>query len=115
MVAHCSTRVIHPEAVEAARARLPAPEELAGMETLFKALGDSTRLRILHALLAGEMCVCDLSETLRMSVSAVSHQLAGLKAAHLVSNRRQGKIVYYTLSDHHVSQVLQAMRVHLAE
>jgi ArsR family transcriptional regulator, lead/cadmium/zinc/bismuth-responsive transcriptional repressor len=85
------------------------------MEGFFKVLGDATRLRILHALLAGELCVCDVSETLGMSVSAVSHQLAILKGAHLVRNRRDGKVIYYSLSDDHVSGVLRSMRVHLAE
>ena len=107
--------VFHPKAVNAGRARIPAADELDGLEVFFKVLGDSTRLRILHALLAGELCVCDLSETLGMSVSAVSHQLAVLKTARLVSHRREGKIVYYSLSDEHVSSVLQSMRTHLSE
>ncbi len=111
----CTTRVIHPQAVEAGRAHLPQSDQLAVMEGFFKALGESTRLRILHALLAGELCVCDLSETLAMSVSAISHQLAVLKAARLVTHRRDGKIIYYSLSDDHVSAVLESMRVHLAE
>jgi ArsR family transcriptional regulator, lead/cadmium/zinc/bismuth-responsive transcriptional repressor len=115
VVGECGSRAIHPEAVIAGRARLPEPGELGGMEGFFKVLGDSTRLRILHALLAGELCVCDLSETLGMSVSAVSHQLSVLKGARLVSHRRDGKIVYYTLSDDHVSVVLQSIRTHLAE
>ena len=115
MVADSSVRVIHPNAVNAGRARIPAPEELDGLEVFFKVLGDATRLRILHALLAGQLCVCDLSETLGMSVSAVSHQLAVLKSARLVRHRRDGKIVYYSLSDEHVSSVLQSMRTHLSE
>ena len=85
------------------------------MEAFFKALGDLTRLRILHALLATELCVCDLSETLGSSVSAVSHQLAVLKSARLVSNRRDGKVIYYSLSDDHVSTVLRSIHTHLAE
>jgi DNA-binding transcriptional ArsR family regulator len=115
MAAECSTKVIHPEAVSAACEMLPRPNELEGMEQFFKVLGDSTRLRILHALLAGELCVCDLSETLSMSVSAVSHQLAVLKSARLVRNRRDGKVVYYSLSDDHVTSLLESMRTHLAE
>ena len=115
MVAGPSMRVIHLKAVNAGRARIPAQDELDGLEMFFKVLGDSTRLRILHALLAGELCVCDLGETLGMSVSAVSHQLAVLKSARLVSHRREGKIVYYSLSDEHVSSVLQSMRTHLSE
>ena len=115
MVAGCSSNVIHPEAVVAAREMLPRQIELDGMEQFFKVLGDSTRLRILHALLAGELCVCDLGETLSMSVSAVSHQLAVLKTARLVRNRRDGKVVYYSLSDDHVTSLLESMRTHLSE
>ncbi len=85
------------------------------MEGFFKVLGDATRLRILHALLPGELCVCDLSETLGMSSSAVSHQLAVLKAASLVRHRREGKVVYYSLSDEHVHELFSSVRVHLAE
>jgi ArsR family transcriptional regulator, lead/cadmium/zinc/bismuth-responsive transcriptional repressor len=107
--------VIHPEAVMAGRRMLPRRDELEGMEQFFKVLGDCTRLRILHALLAGELCVCDLSETLSMSASAVSHQLAVLKTARLVRNRRDGKVVYYFLSDDHVTSLLESMRTHLSE
>jgi ArsR family transcriptional regulator, lead/cadmium/zinc/bismuth-responsive transcriptional repressor len=115
MVAGCSANVIHPEAVSAGKGMLPRRDELEGMEAFFKVLGDSTRLRILHALLAGELCVCDLGETLSMSVSAVSHQLAVLKTARLVRNRRDGKVVYYSLSDDHVTSLLESMRTHLSE
>jgi ArsR family transcriptional regulator, lead/cadmium/zinc/bismuth-responsive transcriptional repressor len=115
MTPECSAHVIHPAAVRAGKAMIPDPPELEGMEGFFKVLGDATRLRILHALLAGELCVCDLSETLGMSVSAVSHQLAILKGAHLARNRREGKVIYYSLSDDHVSGVLRSMRIHLAE
>ena len=115
MVAGCSSNVIHPEAVFAAKEMLPRQFELDVMEQFFKVLGDSTRLRILHALLAGELCVCDLGETLSMSVSAVSHQLAVLKTAWLVRNRRDGKVVYYSLSDDHVTSLLESMRTHISE
>jgi DNA-binding transcriptional ArsR family regulator len=94
---------------------LPGGPELDRLESFFKVMGDPTRLRILHALLAGEMCVCDLGETLGMSVSAVSHQLAVLKAARLVSHRRDGKVVYYSLQDSHVNAVLDTLKTHLAE
>ena len=115
MVATKETHAINPAMVKAAKARLPEPHELEGMELFFKVLGDHTRLRILHALLAGELCVSDLSEILGMSDLAVSHQLSVLKGARLVRHRRDGKVIYYTLSDDHVSSVLQSMRTHLAE
>jgi ArsR family transcriptional regulator, lead/cadmium/zinc/bismuth-responsive transcriptional repressor len=115
MASVAGTHAINPAMVKAGRARLPGPEEQERMELFFKVLGDSTRLRILHALLAGELCVRDLAETLGMSDSAVSHQLAVLKGARLVRNRRDGKVIYYSLSDDHVSSVLESMRIHLAE
>ena len=115
MAQGCSANIIHPDAVIAGRGMLPRPDELEGMEAFFKVLGDATRLRILHALLVGELCVCDLSETLSMNVSAVSHQLAVLKSARLVRHRRDGKVVYYSLSDDHVTALLESMRTHLAE
>jgi ArsR family transcriptional regulator, lead/cadmium/zinc/bismuth-responsive transcriptional repressor len=107
--------VRNPRAVSAARGAVPAPGELDGMEGFFKVLGDATRLRILHALLPGELCVRDISETLGTSLSAVSHQLATLKAARLVAHRRDGRVIYYTLNDAHVSGVLRSIRKHLAE
>jgi len=110
-----SSVVLRVDAVTAGRDRLPPEDELQGMESFFKVLGDSTRLRILHALLAGELCVGDLSEALGMGLSAVSHQLSVLKSARLVRHRREGKLIYYSLIDHHVTLLLESMRTHLAE
>jgi ArsR family transcriptional regulator, lead/cadmium/zinc/bismuth-responsive transcriptional repressor len=115
MAPGCSATIIHPESVRAAKELLPLQDELDAMERFFKVLGDATRLRILHALLAGELCVCDLSETLSMSASAVSHQLSVLKSARLVRHRREGRVVYYALGDDHVTSLLESMRTHLAE
>jgi DNA-binding transcriptional ArsR family regulator len=115
MTAQCSERVIHPAAVEEAREGLPQLDELAGMGEFFKVLGDPTRLKILHALTRGELCVCDLSVVLGMSVSAVSHQLSVLRQARLLSFRREGKVIFYALGDDHVKGVLESIRVHLSE
>jgi ArsR family transcriptional regulator, lead/cadmium/zinc/bismuth-responsive transcriptional repressor len=110
-----TVRALHPQAVRAAKKEVPGTGELDGMEGFFKVLGDATRLRILHALLPGELCVRDISETLGTSLSAASHQLATLKAARLVRHRRDGKVIYYSLSDGHVSGVLRSIRKHLSE
>lgn len=115
MTTICSERTIHPVAVKNAQGGLPGPDELLEMGDFFKVLGDPTRLKILHALLGGELCVCDLGVVLGMSVSAISHQLSVLKQARLVSFRREGKVVYYGISDDHVESLLASMRVHLAE
>ena len=105
MVAGCSANVIHPEAVIAGRGdAAPVRTSWKGWRQFFKVLGDSTRLRILHALLAGELCVCDLSETL--SHERLRGEPPACRAENArgwCGNRRDGKVVYYSLSDDHVT------------
>jgi ArsR family transcriptional regulator len=88
---------------------------LLALAELFKVLGDPSRLRILNALGAAELCVCDLSTALDMSQSAVSHQLAILRGARLVRARRDGKAMFYVLDDAHVSEIVGIASVHLSE
>ena len=82
---------------------------------LFKVFADSSRIRILYALLEKESCVNDLADSLDMTQSAVSHQLKILKLSKLVRNRREGKQVFYCLADDHVSTILAMGREHLEE
>ena len=82
---------------------------------LFKVFGDSSRIRILYKLQEGEMCVQDIAEGLLMTQSAVSHQLKILKMSKLVKNRRDGKMIYYSLDDDHVSTILSMGKEHLEE
>ncbi len=82
---------------------------------LFKVLSDPNRLRTIQALQACELCVGDLSTTLGMKQSAVSHQLAILRHAKLVKTRRDGQYVFYSLDDEHVSQIVGIAALHLAE
>jgi ArsR family transcriptional regulator len=98
----CRDQVVHLDAVHAARRALPAVELVASVTDIFAALGDPTRLRIVAAIRARELCVCDIAATLGMSVSAVSHQLRMLRRFGLVRPRRDGRLVYYTLDDDHV-------------
>ncbi|RMG87866.1 MAG: transcriptional regulator [Candidatus Dadabacteria bacterium] len=110
----CSELLIHPEAVARARNEV----ETAPVEALaeaFKILGDPTRVRILLALAAEELCVCDLAELLGLSPSAVSHQLRLLKAHRLVKSRREGKLVFYALDDDHVRTLFAEARRHVEE
>lgn len=111
----CDECLVHDPAVARARAALPEEEELLDMADLFKVFGDSTRIRILCALTENELCVCDIAEVLGMSQSAISHQLRTLKQAKLVRNRREGKTVYYALSDDHVLTILGMAKEHLEE
>lgn len=105
----------HPEAVERARAGMPDESALADVAELFKVFGDSTRARIISALITCELCVADLSELLNMSVSAVSHQLRILRTSKLVKTRRNGKEIYYSLDDHHVNAVFSLALEHVTE
>jgi ArsR family transcriptional regulator len=74
-----------------------ATKQLVEMETLFKALADATRLRILGLLLTGEVCVCDIHESLKIPQSKASRHLAYLRKAGLVETRREGLWVHYRL------------------
>ncbi|MFW6181922.1 MAG: ArsR/SmtB family transcription factor, partial [Spirochaetota bacterium] len=78
-------------------------------------LGDTTRIKIMHALFVSEMCVCDLSELLGVSQSAVSHQLKLLRQAGLVRHRREGKMMFYSLKDEHVQQIVGQGLQHVLE
>jgi len=82
---------------------------------LFKVFGDSSRIRILYKLLEDEYCVQDLADGLDMTQSAVSHQLKILKMSKLVAGRREGKQIYYSLADDHVSTILAMGKEHLEE
>jgi len=95
-------------------AHLPdaAVRDLAAM---FDAFADPTRLKLLCCLTRGEMCVGDLAEMLAVSPSAVSHQLRGLRALHLVRTRRDGKSIYYALDDDHVQALLDIGIAHIEE
>ena len=114
-LADCSTFQVHAERVEAARASAVDPGLLGELGELFKVFSDPTRLRILGALAGGELCVCDIGEVLGASQSAVSHQLALLRAAHLVASRREGKTVFYRLADDHVGLLFKLGLEHAAE
>lgn len=111
----CDCDVIHADAVDKARKLMPEENELCDLSDFFKVLGDSTRSRIISALDAGEMCVCDLAVLLGMTKSAISHQLGSLRQANLVRNRREGKVVYYALADEHVRQIFEMGLEHIRE
>ena len=111
----CAFLNAHPQAIANVRATLPEDDVLVDVSELFKVLGDSTRCKILFVLLVCEMCVCDLSQLLGMSVSAISHQLRILRQAQLVRFRREGKTVFYALADEHVRTLLSQGMEHVLE
>ncbi|HEY3379606.1 MAG TPA: metalloregulator ArsR/SmtB family transcription factor [Armatimonadota bacterium] len=87
----------------------------AGLGTLFKALSDETRAKIMYCLSREELCVCDLAHIMQMSVQAISHHLRLLRAMRLVKYRREGKFVFYTLDDAHVMHVISQGLAHVQE
>lgn len=95
---------------------MPNDEVLTDLADLFKLFSDSTRIRILYLLLLEkELMVGDIAEKLNMTQSAISHQLRLLKQNKLVKNRRDGKAVYYSLDDEHVTSILAMGKEHIEE
>lgn len=102
----CQCNIVHEDAVNRGKKDLIDDRSADHVAMLFKVFGDPTRIKILHLLSLEEMCVCDISTVLGMSQSAISHQLSSLRHAGLVKNRKDGKVVYYTLDDEHVLTIL---------
>ncbi|MBQ1275153.1 MAG: winged helix-turn-helix transcriptional regulator [Cellulosilyticum sp.] len=111
----CSCTIIHEDLVQAVANQMLSQEVTSNLAELFKIFGDATRIKLLHALKCSEMCVCDLAACLGMTQSAISHQLRILKAYNLVKSRKQGKVVYYTLADSHVTALLDTGLDHINE
>jgi ArsR family transcriptional regulator len=105
----------HPLSIEKAKAAVENEDEMQAISDFFRLFSDSTRIRILLALGTGEMCVCDISEALGMTQSAISHQLRVLRGGNLVRSRRDGKSVFYSLSDDHVRTVVRTATEHIRE
>ena len=111
----CEEIEVHEDAVEQVRSQLPQDEVLYDLAELFKIFGDSTRVKILYALLEAELCVCDIAKLMDVSQSAVSHQLRVLKGSKLVKFRREGKTLYYSLADEHIFRILSQGMEHILE
>ena len=111
----CEVPLVHRDLVSEVRAKLPEENKMQDLAELFKVFGDTTRIRILFVLFESEMCVCDMAETLNMTQSAISHQLRLLKSSGLIRARRQGKSVFYSLADDHVSTIMKQGWEHILE
>lgn len=111
----CGVRVVQLKRVNRARKEALPDQELNRLAMTYRVLGDPTRLKIVMALWGGEMCVCDLAAYLGLSESAVSHQVRRLKDLDLVKNRRDGQILYYSLDDEHVAELLKVGLEHVRE
>jgi Predicted transcriptional regulators len=105
----------HGDYVELVRSDMYDIDRVYDLAELFKIFGDSTRLRIMSALLNHELCVCDISEVLEMNQSAISHQLRVLRTAGLIKVRRCGKSAFYSLDDDHVKKIIEMGFEHINE
>ena len=111
----CETVEVHEDLLRIVEQTMPEETELYDLAELFKVFGDSTRIRILFVLSSAEVCVCDLARVLNMTQSAISHQLRILKQNKLVKSRREGKSIFYSLADGHVSTIIAQGRDHIEE
>ncbi|NWF58348.1 MAG: helix-turn-helix transcriptional regulator [Fischerella sp.] len=111
----CDTHLVHLDRVRSIGAQILPTNKAQEMAEIFGVLADTNRLRLLSALANQELCVCDLAALTKMTESAVSHQLRLLKAMRLVSYRREGRNVYYSLADSHIINLYRSIVEHLDE
>jgi len=111
----CAITFVDESKVNYVKGQIPEDRIISRLADTFKNLGDYTRLKILLSLAEAELCVCDLSALIGVSVSAISHQLRLLKNLRLVKYRKEGKMVYYSLDDEHIRSIINESRKHIEE
>ena len=111
----CECEELHSDIIEKKKQDMPDLAMLYDLSDFFKILGDSTRMSILFATHGEPLCVCDIAAILGMTKSAVSHQLKILRQSDLVTYRKIGKNVYYTLADDHVRDIIDKALDHIRE
>ncbi|GAB4367222.1 MAG: metalloregulator ArsR/SmtB family transcription factor [Calditrichia bacterium] len=111
----CREETIRTEVVESVTQQLLSDSQITALAETFKLLADPTRLRIVLALGKEELCVCELSKIVGVSVSAISHQLRRLREMRIVKFRKAGKIVFYSLDDEHIENVIHDAQTHIEE
>ncbi|MDK2950807.1 MAG: ArsR family transcriptional regulator, lead/cadmium/zinc/bismuth-responsive transcriptional [Kosmotogales bacterium] len=111
----CSVESVDKEKIKYIDKKMKSRDTLNRLAETFKALGDVTRLKIVFALSLKELCTCELVELTNISKSGISHQLRILKDMRLVKYRKEGKMVYYSLDDDHISQLFEKGLEHVEE
>ena len=109
----CSVKCINEEKVKKTLKTIPQLEDISQMADIFKALSDPSRLKIVLTLLNQEHCVCDIAVICNQTDSAISHQLRILRTLKIVKNRRDGKIIYYSIDDDHVVSLIRMSLDHV--
>lgn len=111
----CQVRAMDNKKIAAVRRTMLTEDEANRLSETFSVLADPTRARMIHALSAEELCVCDIAAALHMSISAVSHQLRVLRNMRLVKYRKEHKMVFYSLDDEHIETLFLESLKHIRE
>lgn len=111
----CEVNIIHNGTVNKVKNIIPEDEMIYDLAEFFKVFADSTRMKIIYALMEEELCVCDIATIVGTTQSAISHQLRILKQSKLVKYRKDGKVVYYSLDDEHISEIVKKGSEHIEE
>ncbi|MBQ9267601.1 MAG: winged helix-turn-helix transcriptional regulator [Clostridia bacterium] len=111
----CEQTIIHEDVIKKVSKKIKDEDELVDLAEFFKIFADSTRIRIINALIHSDMCVCDIAYLLNMTHSAISHQLKILKQAKIVKYEKIGKVVYYSLDDDHIERIFHMGVNHIEE
>ncbi len=111
----CDCDIIHIDIVNKAKDSLLSDDRLLDIADFYKALSDSTRIKIINLLKDNDLCVCDISSILNLTKSTVSHQLKNLREKNLIKNKKIGKEVWYSLADNHVKEVFEISLEHIME
>ena len=111
----CEITVIHENTVKKVKEVIPEDDLIYDLAEFFKVFADSTRMKIIYALMENELCVCDIANIVGTTQSAISHQLRILKQSKLVKYKKEGKVVYYSLDDDHIAQIVKKGREHVEE
>ena len=111
----CEVNIIHQDKVDKIKKIIPEDGVIYDLAEFFKVFADSTRMKIIYALMENELCVCDIAAIVGTTQSAISHQLRILKQSKLVKYRKDGKVVYYSLDDEHISEIVKKGSEHIEE
>ncbi len=111
----CDITIIHQEVVDRVAGEIAKSPSVTAMADFLKALSDPTRLKVIQALRRSELCVCDLTALVGISVSGLSHQLRYLRNKNIVKFRKEGKLAYYSLTDNHIGQMIDLISQHIKE
>ena len=106
----CNVKPLHEPLVKIIKKNMDSDENITILSEYFKMFCDPTRLKIIEALLISEMCVCDMANAINLNQSTLSHQIQTLKYMGILKYRKDGKIIYYSIKDESIKEILKITR-----